>query len=101
MKKKWNEVKRKGKETKKKKGLKEKGGESAAPMSVTEPQPAPAHAAAMSPEQSYDAGYNDAVAEMMEIITQMMTGAVPVDMEVPADIAHMDQLEEEEEEEEE
>ena len=75
--------------------LKENCGDSAAPMSAPEPQPAPAPVAPMSPEQSYDAGYNDAVAEMMEIITQMMTGAVPVDMEVPADIAHMDQLEEE------
>ena len=96
---KWNEFKRQVNDTNKKNFLKENCGDSAAPMSVTEPQPAPAHAAAMSPEQSYDAGYNDAVAEMMEIITQMMTGAVPVDMEVPADIAHMDQLEEEEEEE--
>jgi len=48
----------------------------------------------MSPQQAYDAGYNDAVAEIMDMISEMMAGGIPVDIAVPAGIAHMDQLEE-------
>ena len=47
----------------------------------------------MSPQQAYDAGYNDAVAEIMDMISEMMAGGIPIDIPVPADIAHMDQLE--------
>ena len=49
---------------------------------------------AMSSQEAYDAGYNDAISEIMEVINEMMAGGVPIDMPVPPDIAHMDQLEE-------
>ena len=48
----------------------------------------------MSSQEAYDAGYNDAINEIMDVISDMMAGGVPIDMAVPPDIAHMDQLEE-------
>ena len=80
----------------KKNFLKEKCGESAAPMSMTpsENHPAAGDVTQMTPEEAFDAGYNSAVSEMMEVISQMMTGGIPVDVAISSDIAHMNQLEE-------
>ena len=75
----------------KKNFLKEKCGDSAAPMVqdvLPGGLPLAGDVAAMSSQEAYDAGYNDAISEIMEVINEMMTGAVPVD------IAQMDQLEE-------
>lgn len=81
----------------KKNFLKENCGDSAAPM-VQDTLPAGLPLAGdvvdMSSQEAYNAGYNDAISEIMAVITEMMSGAVPVDIAVPADIAHMDQLEE-------
>ena len=66
--------------------LKENCGDSAAP-SVQD-------IATMTPQAAYDAGYNDAIKEVMEMITGMIGGAVPVDMAIPADLINLDQLEE-------
>tara|TARA_R100001509_G_scaffold87930_3_gene50191 strand:- start:657 stop:947 length:291 start_codon:yes stop_codon:yes gene_type:complete len=81
----------------KKNFLKENCGDSAPPMSMTpsEVPPVAGDVTQMTPEAAFDAGYNAAVSEMMEVISQMMAGGIPVDIPVPADIAHMDQLEEE------
>ena len=81
----------------KKNFLKEKCGDSAAPMSMTpsEDHPAAGDVTQMTPEEAFDAGYNSAISEMMEVISQMMSGGIPVDIAVPSDIAHMNQLEEE------
>lgn len=70
--------------------LKENCGDSAAPIGMSPPS-----LSQMTPEEAYNAGYDDAVAEIMDMINEMMSGGVPIDMSVPADIAHMDQLEEE------
>lgn len=80
----------------KKNFLKENCGDSAAPMSVSSPLPAPVPLEGMSPEQAFDAGFSAAVSEIMEVVGQMMSGAIPVDAEVdvPEDIANLDQLEE-------
>jgi len=75
----------------KKNFLKEKCGDSAAPMVqdvLPGGLPLAGDVAAMSSQEAYDAGYNDAISEIMEVINEMMTGAVPVD------IVQMDQLEE-------
>ncbi len=71
--------------------LKENCGDSAAP-SVQDNLSG--DVAAMSSQEAYDAGYNDAIKEVMEAINDMMVGGIPVDMAVPCDIAHLDQLEE-------
>ena len=47
----------------------------------------------MSPQEAYNMGYNEAVAEIMNMVSEMMHGGIPIDMPVPVDIAHMDQLE--------
>ena len=81
----------------KKNFLKEKCGDSAAPNVQDFPVqglPLAGDVAAMSSQEAYDAGYNDAINEIMEVIAEMMAGGVPIDMAVPPDIAHMDQLEE-------
>ncbi len=70
--------------------LKENCGDSAAPIGMS-----PSPLSQMTPEEAYDAGYDDAVAEIMDMISEMMSGGVPIDIPVPSDIAHMDQLEEE------
>ena len=81
----------------KKNFLKENCGGSAAP-NVQDVLPAGLPLAgdvvAMSSQEAYDAGYNDAIKEIMAVIADMMSGAIPIDIAVPADIAHMDQLEE-------
>jgi len=66
--------------------LKENCGDSAAPsvQDVT----------TMTPQAAYDAGRNDAISEIMEIITGMITGEVPIDMAIPSGLAGLDQLEE-------
>lgn len=77
--------------------LKENCGDSATPMVqdvLPGGLPLAGDVAAMSSQEAYDAGYNDAISEIMEVISEMMTGAVPVDIAVPLDIAQMDQLEE-------
>ncbi len=81
----------------KKNFLKEKCGDSAAPMerdSLPVGLPLAGDVGAMSSQEAYDAGYNDAINEIMDVINDMMAGGVPIDMAVPPDIAHMDQLEE-------
>ena len=79
----------------KKNFLKENCGDSATPMSMTplEAPPVAGDITQMTPEAAFDAGYNAAVSEMMEVISQMMAGGIPVDIPAPADIVHMDQLE--------
>ena len=69
--------------------LKENCGDSAAP-SVR-------NIAAMTPEDAYSEGRDDAINEIMEMITGMISGEVPIDMAIPADIAQIAQLEEDEE----
>jgi len=81
----------------KKNFLKEKCGDSAAPIVQVEPaqeMPIGGDIAGMDSHTAYDAGWNDAIKEIMGMINEMMTGAVPVEMAPPADIAHMNQLEE-------
>ena len=62
-----------------------------------EPDPTGAPAAAsldnMSPQEAYNMGYNEAIAEIMDMVSEMMSGGIPIDMSVPADIAHINQLE--------
>ena len=77
--------------------LKENCGDPAAPSVQDLPVqslPPAGDIAGMDSRAAYDAGWNDAISEIMAVITEMMPGAIPVDMAVPADIAHMDQLEE-------
>ena len=71
-------------------------GGSAPPMGMTPSEKLPVVMDAAQTEYgaAYDAGWNDAIKEIMAVITEMMPGAIPVDMALPADIAHMDQLEE-------
>jgi hypothetical protein len=71
-------------------------GGSAAPIGLTpnETLPVAGDVTQMSPEQAFDAGYNAAIEEIMAMVGDMIAGGIPVDMAVPADIAHMDQLEE-------
>lgn len=66
--------------------LKENCGDSAAPsvQDIT----------TMTPQAAYDAGRNDAINEIMEMITGMIGGEIPVDMAIPADLIGLDQLEE-------
>ena len=81
----------------KKNFLKENCGDSAAPKvqdMLPVGLPLAGDLAAMSSQEAYNAGYNDAINEIMAVITEMMSGAVPIDMAVPIDIAHMDQLQE-------
>jgi hypothetical protein len=78
--------------TLKKNFLKENCGVPAAPM--VQNMPAAGDVTTMSPEAAYDAGWNDAINEIMAVVAEMMPGVVPVEMAPPADIAHMDQLEE-------
>ena len=49
----------------------------------------------MSSQEAYNAGYNDAISEIMNMISEMMPGEIPVDMAIPVDIVNIDQLEEE------
>ena len=82
----------------KKNFLKENCGDSAAPkvhVAPVQSLPPAGDIAAMDSHAAYDAGWNDAISEIMAMINEMMPGAIPVDMAVPPDIAHMDQLEEE------
>ena len=44
---------------------------------------------------AYQAGRDDAIAEIMEMVTGMISGAVPLDMGVPIELAQVSQLEEE------
>ena len=71
-------------------------GDSALPSMIepTETVPVAGDVTQMTPQEAYNAGYNDAIEELMEIISGMITGGIPIDTAVPADIAHMDQLEE-------
>lgn len=70
----------------KKNFLKENCGDSAAPVmqDIT----------TMTPQSAYDAGRNDAINEIMEMISGMITGEVPIDMAIPADLIDINQLEE-------
>ena len=43
--------------------------------------------ATMTPQAAYDTGRNDAINEIMEMVSGMITGEVPIDIEVPADLA--------------
>ena len=82
----------------KKNFLKENCGGSAAPnvqVAPTQELPLAGDIAGMESHDAYDAGWNDAIRAIMAMINEMMPGAVPVEMAPPADIAHMDQLEEE------
>ena len=76
--------------------LKENCGDSASPMSMTplEQPPVAGDLTHMTPEEAYNSGYDAAVSEMMEVISQMMSGEVPVDMAVPETFADLNQLEE-------
>jgi len=77
--------------------LKENCGDSATPMvqdMLPGGLPLAGDVGAMSSQEAYDAGYNDAIKEIMDVIAEMMLGAMPVDMAVPVDIVNMDQLEE-------
>ena len=76
----------------KKNFLKENCGDTAAP--IVQNMAVAGDVTTMSPEAAYDAGWNDAINEIMAVVAEMMPGAVPVEMAPPADIAHMDQLEE-------
>jgi len=62
------------------------------PAAADEVSPAPL--SQLTPEEAYNLGYDEAVAEIMDMISEMMSGGVPIDMSVPADIANIDQLEE-------
>ena len=48
----------------------------------------------MTPQAAYDAGRNDAINEIMEMISGMITGEVPIDVALPAELAGMAQLQE-------
>ena len=48
----------------------------------------------MTPQDAYDAGRNDAINEIMEMVSGMITGEVPIDIEVPADLVGIAQLQE-------
>tara|TARA_Y100001937_G_scaffold122975_1_gene185069 strand:- start:2717 stop:3214 length:498 start_codon:yes stop_codon:yes gene_type:complete len=48
----------------------------------------------MTPQAAYDAGRNDAINEIMEMISGMITGEVPIDIGVPADLVGIAQLQE-------
>ena len=77
--------------------LKENCGDSATPMvqdMVPGGLPLAGDVGEMASQEAYDAGYNDAIREIMDVIAEMMSGAIPVDMAVPVDIVNMDQLEE-------
>ena len=81
----------------KKNFLKENCGGSAAPNVQDAPVqglPLAGDIAGMEPHAAYDAGWNDAINEIMAMINEMMPGAIPVDAAAPADIANMNQLEE-------
>ena len=81
----------------KKNFLKENCGDSAAPIVQVAPaqeMPTAGDIAGRDSHAAYDAGWNDAISEIMDMINEMMTGAVPVEMAPPADIVRMDQLEE-------
>ena len=47
----------------------------------------------MSPQEAYNMGYNEAIAEIMDMVSEMMSGGIPIDMPVPTDVAHINQLE--------
>lgn len=72
--------------THKKNFLKENCGDSAAP-SVN-------NIATMTPQAAYNEGRNDAINEIMEMISGMIAGEVPIDMALPAELVNMAQLEE-------
>ncbi len=82
----------------KKNFLKENCGDSAAPTVQDVPVqglPLAGDVSTMTPEAAYDAGRTDAINEIMAVIEGMVSGGIPVDMAIPADIMQMDQLEEE------
>lgn len=84
----------------KKNFLKENCGDSAAPTVQDVPVqglPLAGDVSTMTPEAAYDAGRTDAINEIMAVIEGMVSGGIPVDMAIPADIMQMDQLEEEDE----
>jgi hypothetical protein len=72
--------------THKKNFLKENCGDSAAP-SVN-------NIATMTPQAAYEQGRNDAINEIMEMISGMIAGEVPIDMAIPAELVGMAQLQE-------
>tara|TARA_R100001015_G_C4625480_1_gene184050 strand:- start:1379 stop:1669 length:291 start_codon:yes stop_codon:yes gene_type:complete len=83
----------------KKNFLKENCASSAAPMSALPMQTAQSPVDMLplenlTPQEAFDAGYSAAINEIMEIISEMVPGGVPIDMDVPEDIAALDQLEE-------
>ena len=47
----------------------------------------------MSPQEAYNMGYNEAIAEVMDMVSEMMSGGIPIDAPAPVDIADMNQLE--------
>tara|TARA_R100001198_G_scaffold96671_1_gene87764 strand:+ start:1820 stop:2272 length:453 start_codon:yes stop_codon:yes gene_type:complete len=52
---------------------------------------------AMSSQEAYNAGYNDAIAEVNAMLAEMSFGGIPVDAAVPVEIEDVVQLEEEDE----
>lgn len=66
--------------------LKENCGDSATPSEQD--------IATMTPEDAYNEGRDDAINEIMEMITGMISGEVPIDMAIPAEIMGIDQLQE-------
>ena len=48
----------------------------------------------MTPQAAYDAGRNDAINEIMEMISGMIAGEVPIDVALPAELVGMAQLQE-------
>lgn len=50
--------------------------------------------AAMTPQAAYDAGRNDAINEIMEMISGMIAGEVPIDVALPAEPVDMAQRQE-------
>lgn len=48
----------------------------------------------MTPQAAYDAGRNDAINEIMEMISGMISGEVPIDVALPAELVGMAQLQE-------
>lgn len=83
--------------THKKNFLKENCGETATPMNknMSAAVVGGGDLENMSSQEAYNAGYNDAISEIMNMISEMMPGEIPVDMAIPVDIVNIDQLEEE------
>lgn len=73
--------------------LKENCGGSAEPMPEEPVTPAD-DVSQMTPEHAFDAGYSAALDEIAAMINEMIPGGVPIDMAIPVELAHVDQLEE-------